>query len=182
MASPFDNQYANIRSKIYHYADLYGIDRNVGIWQIWQESRFNPRVCSGRGACGIAQFIPATADRFGVDRDDIDSSLNGWGRYMRWLLDRSFINGDIRLALAGYNAGEGAVQRYGGIPPYSETENYVATIMRNVGSSSTDVQSDGGVSDDSDQESGSGSESSKMIDQAQRRERPALSHRTGPRL
>ncbi len=132
MESPFDSQYDQIRERIIHYADMYGIDRSVAIWQIWQENRFRSSGCSGAGACGIAQFMPATAERFGVDRSDIESSLNGWGRYMRWLLDRSYIAGDIRLALGGYNAGEGRIQQYGGLPPFSETQNYVRDIMANA--------------------------------------------------
>lgn len=145
MATPFDQQHASVLSRIYHYADLYQIPRAIGVWQIWQESRFNPRAVSPAGAKGIAQFMPATAARFGVNVFDIESSLNGWGRYMRWLLDRPYIAGRIDLALAGYNAGEGRVQQYGGIPPFTETRNYVAAIMANAGSGSTAVPAVGGI-------------------------------------
>ena len=131
MASPFDPQYNDIISRIRYYAGQHGIDSNIGIWQIWQESRFKPTVCSHAGACGIAQFMPATARRFNVNRNDINSSLNGWGKYMRFLLDK--FNGDYKLALAGYNAGEGNVMKYNGIPPFRETQNYVATILGNAG-------------------------------------------------
>lgn len=137
MASPFDSQYSSIRDRITYYANQYGVDPNIGIWQLWQENKFRSTGCSGASACGIAQFIPATAARFGVDRNNVESSLNGWAKYMRWLLDRSYIHGDYRLALAGYNAGEGNVQKYGGIPPFTETRNYVNYIMSNAGSPGT---------------------------------------------
>jgi soluble lytic murein transglycosylase-like protein len=133
MASPYDNQYDSIRGRITYYANLYGVNPTVGIWQLWHENRFRNSGCSNKNACGIAQFIPATAARFGVDRNDIESSLNGWGKYMSWLLRQPYIKGNIALALAGYNAGEGSVKKYGGIPPFRETQNYVAKILRDAG-------------------------------------------------
>lgn len=132
MPSPFDAKHSTIVAKIRAVANKYGIDANIGIWQIWQESRFSPTACSPKQACGIAQFIPATAARFGVDRNSIDSSLEGWGKYMRFLLNK--FGGNYSLALAGYNAGEGAVMKYGNkIPPYKETQNYVKVILANAG-------------------------------------------------
>jgi soluble lytic murein transglycosylase-like protein len=79
------------------------------------------------------QLIPATARRFGVD-DPLEplQNLRGGMAYLRWLIAR--FEGDLRLALAGYNAGEGVVQRYGGIPPYAETRAYVRKILRRYGS------------------------------------------------
>jgi hypothetical protein len=78
------------------------------------------------------QLIPATARRFGVsDPWDPQQNLRGGMTYLRWLLDH--FNGDVRLALAGYNAGEGAVKRYGGVPPYKETRNYLRKIARVLG-------------------------------------------------
>lgn len=115
------------------YARRYGIDEEIAIAQIDAESRFNPSARSGE-ANGIAQFTPATAQRFGVNVWDVNSSFDGWGRYMRWLLDR--FNGSYPLALAGYNAGEGNVDKYGGIPPFKETRDYVEKILRNVGAHS----------------------------------------------
>lgn len=114
------------------YAQRYGIDEGIAIAQIQQESSFNPRAGSPAGAQGIAQFMPATARRFGVNVWDVNSSFDGWGRYMRFLLDR--YNGDYSLALAGYNAGEGNVDKYGGIPPFAETRAYVAKILGSSGS------------------------------------------------
>jgi soluble lytic murein transglycosylase-like protein len=133
MASPFDPRHSAVVSRIHYYADRYGIPRSLAVWQIWQESRFDPRAISPAGARGIAQFMPATAARFGVNVFDVESSLNGWGRYMRWLLDQPYIAGRLDLALAGYNAGEGRVKQAGGIPNIRETQNYVATIMANSG-------------------------------------------------
>lgn len=146
MASPFDAKHNQVRSRIIYYANRYGIPENVGIWQIWQESKFNPTVCSHANACGIAQFIPATAQRYGVNRNNVESSLDGWGRYMRDLL-RMF-NGRVDIALAGYNSGENRAEYRNAaaqnrpinwsIMPAgvkSETQNYVKTIMRQAGES-----------------------------------------------
>ena len=94
-----------------------------------QESTFKQRAVSNKGARGLMQLMPATAARFGV-RNIFDprENIDGGTRYVRWLLDR--FGGDVRLALAGYNAGEGAVDKYGWrVPPYSETQNYVRRIF-----------------------------------------------------
>lgn len=93
------------------------------------ESNFDPYAVSHAGACGLLQLMPATAKRFGV-RNVFDASENveGGARYLRWLLDR--FDGRRDLALAAYNAGEGAVDRHGGIPPYRETLHYVGKVLR----------------------------------------------------
>src|SRR5215218_7638705 len=93
-----------------------------------QESSFKPRAMSNKGARGLMQLIPATARRFCVTNIwDPKQNIEGGARYMRFL--RNLFNGDVRLALAGYNAGEGAVMKYGyQIPPYSETREYVRRI------------------------------------------------------
>ena len=93
------------------------------------ESSFNPEALSPKGAKGLMQLMPATARRYGVvSRSDPVASLEGGGRYMRDLL--VLFDSDLRLALAAYNAGENAVIKYNGIPPYRETQNYVEKVMR----------------------------------------------------
>jgi hypothetical protein len=98
-----------------------------------QESTFKPRAISPKGARGLMQLMPGTALRFGVTNIfDPRQNIEGGARYMRFLLDR--FGGDIPLALAGYNAGEGAVMKYGNnIPPYAETREYVRRISRRYG-------------------------------------------------
>src|SRR6266850_1057570 len=93
-----------------------------------QESTFKPRAMSNKGARGLMQLMPGTAQRFGVTSIwDPRQNIEGGTRYMRFLLD--LFNNDVKLALAGYNAGEGAVMKYGyNIPPYSETQEYVRRI------------------------------------------------------
>lgn len=92
------------------------------------ESAFNRSAVSVKGASGLMQLMPATAARFGVKNIfDPRENVLGGSRYLRWLLDR--FSGDVRLAIAGYNAGEGSVEFYGyKIPPFLETQNYVRTI------------------------------------------------------
>ena len=93
------------------------------------ESNFDPYAVSHAGACGILQLMPATAKRFGVSNVfDAKENVEGGAQYLRWLLDR--FEGRRDLALAAYNAGEGAVDRFGGIPPYRETLNYVGRVLR----------------------------------------------------
>src|SRR5215207_4707993 len=95
-----------------------------------QESSFKSRAMSYKGARGLMQLMPFTASRFGVTNIwDPKQNIEGGARYMRFLLE--LFSGDVRLALAGYNAGEGAVMKYGyTVPPYSETQEYVRRISR----------------------------------------------------
>jgi len=120
-----------IDSWVDKYARIYDLDPNVLLAQLWQESRFNPAAVSPAGAKGIAQFMPATAKRFGLkDPFDVEASIQAQAKYMRFLLNKF---GDYALALAGYNAGEGNVQKYGNkIPPFAETKNYVEKILTRV--------------------------------------------------
>ena len=105
-----------------------GIDPNLIIAVMRQESGFNPRARSYKGASGLMQLMPATAQRFGVvNIYDPAENIEGGAKYLRFLLDT--FNGDINLVLAGYNAGEGAVINSGyRIPRYRETQNYVQSI------------------------------------------------------
>lgn len=106
----------------------YRIDPLLIYAQMGQESSFKPRALSNKGASGLMQLMPATARRLGVTNIyDPKQNIEGGVKYMRILLD--MFDGDLRLALAGYNAGEGAVIKYGyQIPPYNETKDYVRRI------------------------------------------------------
>ena len=106
----------------------YAIDPLLIYSQMHQESTFKSRALSPKGARGLMQLMPGTARRFGVENIwDAKQNIEGGVKYMRWLLD--MFGGDLNLALAGYNAGENAVMRYGNqIPPYRETQEYVRRI------------------------------------------------------
>lgn len=93
------------------------------------ESCFNVKAISPKGAQGLMQLMPFTAKRFGVlDSFDAEQNITGGVKYLKFLLAR--YDNNMRLAAAAYNAGEGAVDRYDGIPPYQETQNYVVTVLR----------------------------------------------------
>jgi len=92
----------------------------------WQESRGRAGAVSSKGALGVMQLMPATAAFLGVDPLDVEDNLRGGALYLRQQLDRF---GSVPLALDAYNAGPGAVKRFGGIPPYRETRLYVASIL-----------------------------------------------------
>lgn len=109
-------------------ADRNTLDRALLAAVAKVESNFNPFAVSPRGACGILQLMPATAKRFGVKNVfDVSQNIDGGARYLRWLLDR--FDGRVDLALAGYNAGEGAVDRQHGIPRIAETQWYVLKVL-----------------------------------------------------
>lgn len=100
----------------------------------WQESRGRTAAVSRKGALGVMQLMPATAAAMGVDPHDPDDNIRGGALYLRRQLDRF---GSVPLALAAYNAGPGAVMRFGGVPPFRETRAYVSSIMANWQPSST---------------------------------------------
>jgi hypothetical protein len=126
--SGFTTGDAVIDSYIVDSSKRYGIDPLLIYAQMHQESGFKLKATSYKGASGLMQLMPATAIRFGVTSIyDPKQNIDAGVKYMRWLLDK--FGGDVALALAGYNAGEGAVMKYGyQIPPYRETQEYVRRI------------------------------------------------------
>lgn len=105
-----------------------GVDPFLARAIIQAESAFNYKARSKAGALGLMQLMPATAERFGVlDPFDPRQNISGGTKYLRWLLD--YYKGDVTKTVAAYNAGEGAVDRHGGIPPYRETRAYVPRVL-----------------------------------------------------
>jgi soluble lytic murein transglycosylase-like protein len=114
-------------------AQRNGIDPALLAGLIKQESGFNPNARSAAGAQGLTQLMPGTASGLGVsDPLDPAQAIEGGAKYLKQQLDR--FGGDPARALAAYNAGPGAVQRFGGVPPYAETQNYVRTVQANAAS------------------------------------------------
>ncbi|MEL6464492.1 MAG: lytic transglycosylase domain-containing protein [Pseudomonadota bacterium] len=106
-------------------ARRHGVPEDLFLRLVQQESGWNPKAKSHKGAYGLAQLMPATARSLGVDRTDPAENLEGGARYLKAQY-RTF--GSWRLALAAYNAGPGAVKKYNGVPPFRETRNYVKII------------------------------------------------------
>ena len=111
-------------------AKKYNLDPHLVHAVISAESAYNPRALSPAGAMGMMQLMPETAKRFGVSNAyDPVANIHAGTRYLRWLLN--YFKGNVNLALAGYNAGEGAVVKYNyKIPPYKETQTYVARVLK----------------------------------------------------
>ena len=120
---------------IYDIAVRHSINPQLVAALIHVESAFNPRAVSRKGARGLMQLLPETARRFGVNRKrdlfNPAKNLEAGVKYLKWLTER--FGGDIQKSLAAYNAGEGAVDRFGGIPPYHETQQYVQRIFGLLG-------------------------------------------------
>lgn len=125
-----------VRQHIEATATRFGVDRNLVDAVAWQESRYNPRAISKAGAVGVMQLMPETARQLGVHNlYDVEQNVVGGTAYLRQQLER--FGNNVPLALAAYNAGPGAVIKYGGIPPYRETQNYVRQIMQRLSTTST---------------------------------------------
>ena len=112
-------------------AKRHGVDPALLAGLVEQESGFNPNAVSPAGARGLTQLMPGTAAGLGVSNPlDPAQALDGGAKYLREQLDA--FDGDVARALAAYNAGPGAVQRHGGVPPYAETQNYVRVVQANA--------------------------------------------------
>ena len=117
---------------IFRAGEREGVDPRLIHAVIQQESKYDPNATSRVGAKGLMQLMPATAKRFDCDNlKDQACNVEAGTKYLAWLLKR--FGGDVTLALAGYNAGEGSVDKYQGVPPYHETQKYVKKIVANYG-------------------------------------------------
>lgn len=117
---------AEIAAAIQDSAARHAVPAPVVEAVAWQESRYNQAAISPKGARGVMQLMPATALTLGVDAADLKANIDGGAAYLASQMRRF---GDLSLALAAYNAGPEAVDRYGGVPPYSETQAYVRAIL-----------------------------------------------------
>lgn len=130
---PWSTGNSKIDSLIRYYGSQHGVDPYLIYCLMSQESSFSSGVTSPKGAQGLMQLMPGTAARYGVTNPyDVEQNIKGGTRYLKDLL--KMFNGRVDLALAGYNAGEGAVMKYGNtVPPYSETRSYVRLILLRYG-------------------------------------------------
>lgn len=127
-AASLNKKAAPYLQSIQAYSKKYGVDHDLVKSVITIESCYRQKALSPKGAQGLMQLIPATAERFGVSNVyDTDQNLRGGTKYLSWLSKR--FSGDLQKVLAGYNAGEGRVDQYNGIPPFRETRNYVHDVL-----------------------------------------------------
>lgn len=133
IAAPNSAVNPGMKSLVEETAKQYELSPELVDSVIQVESNYNPYAVSPKGAQGLMQLMPATARRFGVKNSfDPKDNIEGGVRYLKFLKETF---NDERLAIAAYNAGEGAVQKYGNVPPYQETMNYVAKVGRKYGQS-----------------------------------------------
>lgn len=126
---------------IYETARRHDMSAPLIAAMVRAESAYDPAAVSSKGARGLLQLMPATAERFGVRLHEIHDpkkNLDGGVKYLKWLSER--FSGDLPRMLAGYNAGEGTVDRYGGVPPFRETTNYIRRIFGFLGLEQTSVR------------------------------------------
>ncbi|MDQ1474202.1 MAG: hypothetical protein QOJ99_5682 [Bryobacterales bacterium] len=122
---------SDLEALVSQIAGEMGVEESLVHSVIRAESNYNARAVSPKGAQGLMQLIPATARRFGVTNIfDAKDNILGGVRYLKFLLD--YYNNDYMKAIAAYNAGEGAVDRFHGVPPYAETQNYVTRVAQNL--------------------------------------------------
>ena len=128
-ANKINEKARKFKPYINQYARQYRIDKNLIKAVITAESCFKVKALSNKGAQGLMQLIPATAKRFGVSNSyKPKQNIRGGTKYLRFLMDR--FRGNLKKVIASYNAGEGAVDKYKGVPPYKETKQYVKNVLR----------------------------------------------------
>lgn len=126
-----DRVRSDIYASVMESSARYHLPPELILAVIRQESGFRPNATSHCGASGLMQLMPQTAKDLGVtQRYDIRQNIDGGSRYLREMLDRN--DGDLEKALAAYNAGPSSVEKYGGVPPFEETQNYVASIQSHL--------------------------------------------------
>lgn len=126
-----------VRQQISTTATAYALDPKLVEAVAWRESRFHAGALSNKGAIGVMQLMPGTARDLGVDPRDPVQNIRGGALYLRRML--SEFDGDVRLALAAYNAGPAAVRKHGGVPPYAETQAYVTSILGRMAASGASI-------------------------------------------
>ena len=119
-----------VLTEIAKAADRHALSRRLIEAVAWTESRLNPAAMSPKGAQGVMQLMAQTSKHLGVDRSSLSGNVEGGTRYMEHLL--KLYDGDILLALAAYNAGPDAVRRYGGVPPFRETQGFIDSVLNRL--------------------------------------------------